>query len=72
MVAISPVGATIPGVIHHLVEFGGGRLHYVSAGNSGAPILLVHGFPETWWAFRELIPLMSVQHHSPDFTKNSG
>ena len=25
-------------------------------------MLLVHGFPETWWAFRKLIPLLAVHH----------
>jgi pimeloyl-ACP methyl ester carboxylesterase len=37
-------------------------LHYVSAGTIGTPILLVHGWPETWWAFRKLIPLLSATH----------
>ena len=25
-------------------------------------MLLVHGFPETWWTFHKLIPLLSDQH----------
>jgi pimeloyl-ACP methyl ester carboxylesterase len=25
-------------------------------------VLLVHGFPETWWAFRRLIPLLAASH----------
>ena len=37
-------------------------LHYVSAGDSGSPILLVHGFPESWWAFHKLIPLLVPTH----------
>ena len=24
--------------------------------------MLVHGFPETWWAFRKLIPLIAASH----------
>jgi pimeloyl-ACP methyl ester carboxylesterase len=40
----------------------GTELHYVSAGKSGSPILLVHGFPETWWTFRKLIPLLASTH----------
>lgn len=40
----------------------GTNLHYVSAGDSGSPILLVHGWPETWWAFRKLIPLLARTH----------
>ncbi len=51
-----------PAVSHHEVEVNGTRLHYVSAGSSGSPILLVHGFPESWWAFHELIPLLAPSH----------
>jgi pimeloyl-ACP methyl ester carboxylesterase len=62
MPAITPIGATIPAVTHHLAEVNGTELHYVSAGTSGSPILLVHGWPETWWAFRGLIPLLAENH----------
>ncbi|WP_393101696.1 alpha/beta fold hydrolase [Streptomyces sp. LN325] len=55
-------GATIPGVEHHRVRLNGTELHYISAGTGGSPVMLVHGFPETWWVFRKLIPLLS-QHH---------
>lgn len=57
-----PRGATIPEVTHHRVELNGTTLHYVAAGSSGTPILLVHGFPETWWAFHELIPPLAEHH----------
>ncbi|MCX4649703.1 MULTISPECIES: alpha/beta hydrolase [unclassified Streptomyces] len=59
---VSPGGATIPGVDHHRVSVNGTELHYVSAGTAGSPVLLVHGFPETWWVFHKLIPLLSGQH----------
>ncbi|MFI5959401.1 alpha/beta fold hydrolase [Cryptosporangium sp. NPDC051539] len=49
-------------VSHHLADVNGAELHYVSAGDTGSPILLVHGWPETWWAFRELIPLLAETH----------
>jgi pimeloyl-ACP methyl ester carboxylesterase len=49
-------------VTHHHAEVNGTTLHYVAAGTSGSPILLVHGFPETWWAFHRLIPLLAVDH----------
>lgn len=62
MPTISPAGATIPGVTHHLTDVNGAQLHYVSAGSTGSPILLVHGWPETWWAFRKLIPLLAGTH----------
>jgi pimeloyl-ACP methyl ester carboxylesterase len=61
-------GATIPGVEHHRVSLNGTELHYVSAGTAGSPVLLVHGFPETWWVFHKLIPLLSRHHRvfAPD------
>lgn len=54
--------ATIPGVEHHRVTLNGTELHYVSAGTAGSPVVLVHGFPETWWVFHKLIPLISRRH----------
>ncbi len=57
-----PIAATIDDVEHHTAEVNGTTLHYVSAGRSGSPILLVHGFPESWWAFHKLIPLLARQH----------
>jgi pimeloyl-ACP methyl ester carboxylesterase len=49
--------------LHHAtVEVNDTILHYVTAGASGTPVLLVHGFPETWTAFRKLIPLLAEHH----------
>ena len=62
MTVITPAGATIPAVTHHRADVNGAQLHYVSAGASGSPILLVHGWPESWWAFRKLIPLLAQAH----------
>lgn len=59
---INKVAATLTGISHHYANVNGTKLHYVSAGTSGSPILLVHGFPETWWAFRKLIPLLAKNH----------
>lgn len=47
---------------HRFVEVNGTTLHYVSAGEAGSPILLVHGFPESWWAFHKVIPLLAPRH----------
>lgn len=62
MTTIAPAGATIPGASHHLASVNGTELHYVSAGTSGSPVLLVHGFPESWWAFRNVIPVLAASH----------
>ena len=57
-----PIGRTVHGVTHHRAQVNGTDLHYVAAGASGSPILLVHGFPETWWAFHKVIPLLAERH----------
>jgi pimeloyl-ACP methyl ester carboxylesterase len=59
---IESIAATIAEVTHHRVRVNGTELHYVSAGTTGPPILLVHGFPESWWAFHKLIPLLAQNH----------
>src|ERR1700722_13045440 len=54
--------ASLAGVTHHHAKVNGTELHYVAAGSEGSPVLLVHGFPETWWTFRKLIPLLASSH----------
>jgi pimeloyl-ACP methyl ester carboxylesterase len=54
--------ATIPEVSHHRATVNGTTLHYVAAGSAGSPILLVHGFPESWWAFHAVIPALAAEH----------
>jgi pimeloyl-ACP methyl ester carboxylesterase len=56
------LSASIPGITHHTAQVNGTTIHYVFAGSAGSPILLVHGFPETWWTFHKLIPLLAVNH----------
>jgi pimeloyl-ACP methyl ester carboxylesterase len=54
--------ATVPAVTHHRLDLNGAELHYVSAGDEGSPVVLVHGFPESWWTFHKLIPLLANDH----------
>jgi pimeloyl-ACP methyl ester carboxylesterase len=45
---------------HGSVSVGGGvRLHYVSAG-VGPPVLLVPGWPQSWYAWRFVMPLLTA------------
>jgi pimeloyl-ACP methyl ester carboxylesterase len=54
--------ASHPAVTHHRLDLNDTELHYVSAGEGGSPVLLVHGFPESWWTFHKLIPLLAMGH----------
>jgi pimeloyl-ACP methyl ester carboxylesterase len=42
------------------VDVRGVRLHYVTAGH-GPAVLLVPGWPETWWAWRHLMPIFRAK-----------
>ncbi|HEY0447722.1 alpha/beta hydrolase [Actinophytocola sp.] len=42
---------------HATVE--GLRLHYV-AGGTGRPLILLPGWPETWWEFRKVMPALAA------------
>ena len=37
----------------------GVRLHYVEGG-SGAPVLLIAGWPQSWYAWRLVMPLLAA------------
>jgi len=35
------------------------RIHYVVAGTGGQTVVLIHGFPQTWWEWRFIIPALA-------------
>lgn len=37
----------------------GVQLHYVQTGQGASTIVLIHGFPETWWQWRCVMPLFA-------------
>lgn len=43
---------------HHSVACNGIRLHYVACGD-GPTVILVHGFPESWYSWREQLPALA-------------
>lgn len=59
---MTPSTPTSTHLHHATAEVNDTTLHYVTAGASGPPVLLVHGFPETWTAFRKLIPFLAEHH----------
>lgn len=48
-------------VEHHRAACNGQLIHYVRAG-AGDPVLLLHGWPATWYHWRKLIPLLAPHH----------
>lgn len=40
-------------------QVNGVRLHYV-AGGRGAPLVLLPGWPQTWWSFHKIMPALAV------------
>ena len=43
---------------HRLVSVPGGRIHLVEQG-TGPLVLLVHGFPESWYSWRHQLPALA-------------
>ncbi len=43
---------------HHHADLGDVRLHYVTAG-SGFPVVLLHGWPQSWYEWRLVMPALA-------------
>lgn len=46
------------------------RLHYITAGKGDRVIVLLHGFPETWWEWHRVIPFLTAAGYrivAPDY-----
>ncbi len=60
---------SLAGVTHEWIDAGGLRTHVALAGDPDAPpLLLVHGWPQHWWAWRLIIPELARTHRviAPD------
>jgi pimeloyl-ACP methyl ester carboxylesterase len=61
--------AGIDGFEHGFETVDGVRLHYVSGGrDDGEVIVMLAGFPESWFAWRKIMPLLAAQYRiiAPD------
>ena len=47
----------LAGVSHRTVDVGGLRVHVAEAGQ-GEPLVLLHGWPQHWWCWRRVVPLL--------------
>ena len=54
-------------LVHHTVTVNDLKMHYVEAGD-GLPVILLHGFPETWYAWRHQLPELAKYYRviAPD------
>jgi pimeloyl-ACP methyl ester carboxylesterase len=52
---------SLPGFKEAYADVNGVRLHYV-AGGSGKPLVLLPGWPQTWWAYHKIMPELAKTH----------
>lgn len=51
----------VAGVTHRFVDIGGVRLHVAEIGQ-GDPLVLLHGWPQHWYMWRDLLPALAAQY----------
>ncbi|WP_244228882.1 alpha/beta fold hydrolase [Mucilaginibacter endophyticus] len=52
----------LPGFKNGYAKVNGTTLHYVSGGN-GKTLVLLPGWPETWWEFHKMMPALAKDYH---------
>ena len=58
----SPPLPEVPGFDHLVVETPGLRTHVATIGQ-GEPVVLLHGFPQHWWQWRAVAPVIAAAGH---------
>jgi pimeloyl-ACP methyl ester carboxylesterase len=54
----------VPGITHRFVDAGGVTIHVAEAGDPAAPpVLLIHGWPNHWWMWREVMLGLADEYH---------
>src|SRR5918996_3787756 len=46
---------------HHTADVNGIRMHYV-IGGQGAPVVLLHGWPQTWYEWHKVMPALAKNY----------
>ncbi|WP_406631064.1 alpha/beta fold hydrolase [Amycolatopsis sp. WGS_07] len=46
---------------HEFADVNGVRMHYVTGG-SGSPVVLIHGWPQTWYGWWPVMPALAKHH----------
>jgi pimeloyl-ACP methyl ester carboxylesterase len=52
---------SLPGFKNGYADVNGVRLHYVTGGK-GEPLVLLPGWPETWWTFHKIMPALAEHY----------
>ena len=55
------VSGRIDGFRDQMVRAGEIRMHAV-VGGKGPPLVLLHGFPQTWWEWSRMMPRLAETH----------
>lgn len=51
----------LPGFTDNFATVNGIRIHYV-AGGEGSPLILLPGWPETWWSYHKIMPELAKHY----------
>lgn len=51
----------VPNFASHYADVNGTKLHYVMGGQ-GEPLILIPGYPETWWAYHKIMPILAAKY----------
>lgn len=52
---------SLPNFVNNYEEVNGTKLHYVKGGQ-GEPLILIPGYPETWWAYHKVMPILAQKY----------
>jgi pimeloyl-ACP methyl ester carboxylesterase len=52
----------VAGVSHRWVDARGLRFHVAEAGGGEDPVLMLHGWPQSWYEWRDLMPALADRH----------
>ena len=52
---------SLPGFTNEFAQVNGVRLHYVTGGQ-GEPLILLPGWPETWWSYHKVMPALAAKY----------
>ncbi|MFD3445142.1 alpha/beta fold hydrolase [Microbacteriaceae bacterium 4G12] len=58
---IAPDLPRVDGMRHRMIDLPGLRMHIAEAG-TGEPVLLLHGFPQHWWEWRDVAPRLAERY----------